>query len=246
MKHLGLFEGIGGFSLAARWAGWETVAWCEIDKDCQKVLKKNFPDAEAFGDITKTDFTKYANTIDILTGGFPCQPFSKAGNKSGKEHDSYLWHEMFRAIREIKPKFIVGENVANILNMGIEEMLFELEGEGYKTEVFNIPSISVGASHKRERVWIVAYHNELRLSDVQQRGVFEVFEKWENKCLQVEELFGMEGEQEWIYQPRICGVIDGIPTELDKSRLKQIGNAIQPQIAYEIFKCINLLHFCKK
>ncbi len=90
MKHLGLFEGIGGFSLAARWAGWETLAWCEWNEFGQKILKHHFPEAEGFGDITKTDFTKYANKIDILTGGFPCQPYSLAGKRLGKEDDRHL------------------------------------------------------------------------------------------------------------------------------------------------------------
>lgn len=244
MKHIGLFEGIGGFSLAARWMGWETVAWCEYDQDCQQVLKKNFPKAIPHGDIVQTDFTIYRGQCDVLTGGFPCQPFSKAGNKSGKDHDSYLWHEMFRAIREIQPPFIVGENVANLEHMGIEEMLSELEGEGYSTEVFNIPAISIGASHKRERLWIVAYHNELRLQDVQQRGISEVSEYRQNECLPIAELFRLEGEQEWIYQPPVCGVADGLPSELDKSRLKQLGNAIVPQIALQIFRVIAKMYDC--
>jgi DNA (cytosine-5)-methyltransferase 1 len=114
--HLGLFEGIGGFSLAARWMGWETLAWCEWNEFGQKVLRHHFPKAEGFGDITKTDFTKYANTIDILTGGFPCQPYSVAGKRKGKEDERHLWPEMLRAIREVNPTFIVGENVSGIVN----------------------------------------------------------------------------------------------------------------------------------
>lgn len=243
MKHLGLFEGIGGFSLAARWAGWETVAWCEIDSDCQKVLCKNFPNAKGYGDIRTINFNEYADKIDIITGGFPCQPFSKAGNKSGKEHDSYLWGEMFRAIREVRPCWIVGENVANLERMGIEEMLSELENEGYSTEVYNIPAIGIGASHQRERLWIVANNNKFRLQEVQQRRVQEIPDFKKNECIQIKELFSMEGEQGWVYQSTVCGVIDGLSSELDKCRIKQIGNAIVPQIAYEIFKCINLLHF---
>lgn len=121
MRHIGLFEGIGGFSLAAKWMGWETVAWCEWSPFCQQVLKYHFPDAEGFGDITKTDFLKYANKIDILTGGFPCQPYSLAGKRKGTEDERHLWPEMLRAIREIQPKWVVGENVSGIINVPFGE-----------------------------------------------------------------------------------------------------------------------------
>jgi DNA (cytosine-5)-methyltransferase 1 len=101
--HLGLFEGIGGFSLAAHWMGWKTLAWCEWNEFGQKVLTHHFPEAEGFGDITKSDFTKYANRIDILTGGFPCQPYSVAGKRKGKEDERHLWPEMLRVIGEVQP-----------------------------------------------------------------------------------------------------------------------------------------------
>ena len=91
MTHLGLFEGIGGFSLAAKWMGWKTVAWCEWNEFGQRVLKYHFPDAIGHGDITKTDFTPYANKIGLLTGGFPCQPYSSAGKRKGKDDDRHLW-----------------------------------------------------------------------------------------------------------------------------------------------------------
>src|SRR5690606_9141670 len=114
--HLGLFEGIGGFSLAARWSGYKTVAWCEINKFCQDVLKYYYPDAEGFEDITKTDFTKYANKIDILTVGFPCQPYSDSRKRKGKEDGRQLWPERLRAIREIQPTWVVGENVRGLVS----------------------------------------------------------------------------------------------------------------------------------
>jgi len=114
--HLGLFEGIGGFSLAAHWMGWKTLAWCEWNEFGQRILKHHFPNAEGFGDLTKTDFTKYANRIDILTGGFPCQPYSQAGKRLGTEDDRHLWPEMLRVIREVQPTYVVGENVYGIVN----------------------------------------------------------------------------------------------------------------------------------
>ncbi|MEM9990622.1 MAG: DNA cytosine methyltransferase [Bacteroidota bacterium] len=106
MKHLGLFEGIGGFSLAAHWMNWQTVAWVEKDEFCQKVLKKNFPNAKGYDDIrlfTGMATDEYRSTIDLITGGFPCQPFSTAGRRKGKQDDRYLWDEMLRVIREVQP-----------------------------------------------------------------------------------------------------------------------------------------------
>jgi DNA (cytosine-5)-methyltransferase 1 len=163
MKHIGLFEGIGGFSLAARWAGWETVAWCEWNEFGQTVLKHHFPVAEGFGDITKTDFTKYANTIDIVTGGFPCQPYSVAGKRKGKDDERHLWPEMLRAIREIKPRWVVGENVLGLVNWNgglvFDEVQADLEAQGYEVQPYILPACAKNAPHRRDRVWFVAYKN---------------------------------------------------------------------------------------
>lgn len=160
MKHIGLFEGIGGFSLAARWMGWETVAWCEWNEFGQRVLRYHFPEAIGHGDITKTDFTPYANTIDILTGGFPCQPYSAAGKRRGKEDDRHLWPEMLRAIREIAPRYVVGENVLGLVNwnggMVFDEVCANLEAEGYEVTPVVIPAAAVNAPHGRDRVWFIA------------------------------------------------------------------------------------------
>lgn len=161
MTHLGLFEGIGGFSLAARWMGWETLAWCEWNEFGQKVLRHHFPEAEGFGDITKTDFTKYANRIDILTGGFPCQPYSAAGKRLGKEDDRHLWPEMLRVIREVQPSWVVGENVLGLVNWSgglvFHEVQADLEAEGYEVFPFVLPACAVNAPHRRDRVWFVAH-----------------------------------------------------------------------------------------
>ena len=240
MTYGGLFEGIGGFALAAQWAGFTPVWSNEIDPFCCKVLRKNFTHEIIEADIRDCGKGRKheLRPVDIICGGFPCQPFSKAGNKSGRQHNDYLWHEMFRVVKAIKPKIIVGENVANITNMGLEEMLTGLEGEGYEIELFNIPAISIGASHKRERIWIVAYNHQFRLQVVQQNGVQKIFGKKKNKCLQIKELFRLDRKKGWVYQPPICGVNDGIPEELDKDRLKALGNAIVPQVAFEIFKAI--------
>jgi DNA (cytosine-5)-methyltransferase 1 len=164
MNHIGLFEGIGGFSLAARWMGWETVAWCEWDEFCQKVLKYHFPEAEQHGDITTTDFTRYAGQIDVLTGGFPCQPYSSAGKRLGKEDDRHLWPEMLRAIREIQPRWVVGENVRGLTNWNgglvFDEVQADLENEGYEVTPYLLPACAVNAPHRRDRIWFVAFNTK--------------------------------------------------------------------------------------
>jgi DNA (cytosine-5)-methyltransferase 1 len=167
-KHASLFSGIGGFDLAAQQMGWENVFHCEWNPFCQQVLKYYWPNSESFTDITKTDFTKYANTIDILTGGFPCQPYSVAGKRKGKEDERHLWPEMLRAIREIQPTWVVGENVSGIINwnggMVFEEVQADLEAAGYEVQSFVLPACGVDAPHRRDRVWFVAHANHKRSS----------------------------------------------------------------------------------
>jgi DNA (cytosine-5)-methyltransferase 1 len=161
MKHGSLFSGIGGFDLAAEWMGWENVFHCEWNPFGQKVLKYYWPKAESFDDITKTDFKKYANKIDILTGGFPCQPYSQAGKRKGKEDERHLWPEMLRAIREIQPRWIVGENVFGLVNWSrglvFHEVQTDLENSGYEVFPYLLNAASVGAPHKRDRIWFVAH-----------------------------------------------------------------------------------------
>jgi DNA (cytosine-5)-methyltransferase 1 len=160
MKHIGLFEGIGGFSLAARWSGWDTIAWVEINPFCQKVLAKNFPNAIGFSDIREFDGKPFFGQIGILTGGFPCQPFSVAGKRKGNEDERALWFEMYRVIREVKPMVVVAENVGGILTIEnglvFERVCLDLEAAGYEVQPFVIPACAVGAPHRRDRVWIVA------------------------------------------------------------------------------------------
>jgi DNA (cytosine-5)-methyltransferase 1 len=161
MKHLGLFAGIGGFELAAKWMGWKTVAWCEWNGFGQKILKHHFPEAEGHGDITKIDFTKYANKIDILTGGFPCQPYSLAGKRKGKEDERHLWPQMLRAIGEIQPSWVVGENVYGLVNWSnglvLHEIQADLEAKGFEVFPYILPACGVDAPHRRDRIWFVAY-----------------------------------------------------------------------------------------
>jgi DNA (cytosine-5)-methyltransferase 1 len=161
MTHGSLFSGIGGFDLAAQWMGWENKFHCEWNTFGQKVLHHYWPNAEQFTDIKKSNFTKYANRIDILTGGFPCQPYSSAGKRLGKEDDRHLWPEMLRAIREIQPRWVVGENVRGLTNWNggvvFDEVQADLEAEGYEITPFLLPACAVNAPHRRDRIWFVAY-----------------------------------------------------------------------------------------
>lgn len=187
MTHASLFSGIGGAEIAASWLGWHNLFHCEIQEFQRKVLAYWFPESISYEDITKTDFRQWRGKVDILTGGFPCQPFSMAGKRLGAKDDRYLWPHMLRAIREIQPAWIVGENVAGILSMvqpgkevdmGGKASLFEenyrtreeqlytiegicqgLESAGYSVQTLVIPACAVGAPHRRDRVWIIARLN---------------------------------------------------------------------------------------
>ncbi len=174
MTHGSLFSGIGGFDLAAEWMGWTNVLNCEIDEFCRKVLKYHFPNSKQYADIRTTDFTVWRNRIDVLTGGFPCQPFSVAGKRKGTDDDRYLWPEMLRAIREIRPRWIVGENVYGLVNwsdgMVLEQVCADLENEGYEVQPFVIPACAVNAPHRRDRVWIVAHSTDTRFEDMPRRA----------------------------------------------------------------------------
>ena len=159
MRHGSLFSGIGGFDLAAQWMGWENVFHCEINPIASKILQYYWPNAKTHNDITKTDFTIHRGSIDVLTGGFPCQPFSMAGKRKGKEDERYLWGEMLRAIREITPRYVVGENVLGLTNwnggMVFDEVYSDLESAGYEVQAVVIPAAAVNAPHGRDRVWFV-------------------------------------------------------------------------------------------
>jgi len=154
--HLDLFSGIGGFALAAKWNGYRTVAFCDNEPYAQAVLKKHWPDVPIHKDIREVRGKLYAG-VTLLTGGFPCQPFSVAGKQRGKDDDRYLWPEMLRVIREARPAWIIGENVAGIVNMALDQVCADLEAEGYEIEPLIIPACGVDAPHKRDRVWIIAH-----------------------------------------------------------------------------------------
>lgn len=197
MNHASLFSGIGGAEVAASMMGWKNLFHCEIQEFPRKVLQYWFPNSESYEDITKTDFTKWQGKIDVLTGGFPCQPFSLAGRRKGAEDNRYLWPQMLRAIRQIHPTWVVGENVNGIKTMvesfkvsqmGRADYLFkenhlyreesrftldkiceDLEAEGYSVQPIVIPACAIGATHRRDRVWIIARRSDPRAETLQQK-----------------------------------------------------------------------------
>ncbi|MFS0489929.1 DNA (cytosine-5-)-methyltransferase [Leadbetterella byssophila] len=345
--HIGLFEGIGGFSLAARKAGWETMVTCEIEPLCQRVLKYHFQDAYHHGDIKTLNYGTinaelseryghdWRNRPIVLTGGFPCQPYSLAGKRKGKEDDRHLWPEMLRVIQELQPEWVVGENVYGIVswNGGLvfEEVQADLEAQGYEVWPVILPAASVGAPHKRDRVWFIAHSyrhgygrndRSFKTGTEERKGEGDKEERqWirsdfggaksegsaSNATKQRLPVSGFAGKSEFqeenregvdnrpeficdapnaysfircergLYQegseeakrhigaldswdsgrtwenfptqPPVCGRNDGFPGELDgitlpkwrNSTIKAFGNAIVPQVAYELFKVINTL-----
>lgn len=169
MTHGSLFSGIGGFDLAAEWMGWNNVFHCEIEEFPRSILKHYWPKAKSYGDIKQTDFTIWKGKLDILTGGFPCQPYSQAGKRLGTEDDRHLWPEMLRAIRESSPRWVVGENVRGLLNwtrgLVFEKVQADLEAIGYEVLPVLLPAAGVNAPHERYRVFFIAHSDSLGLEE---------------------------------------------------------------------------------
>lgn len=187
MRHGSLFSGIGGFELAAEWMGWENTFHCEFNEFGSKVLSHYWPESKHYGDITKSDFSEFKDTIDILTGGFPCQPYSAAGKRKGKDDARHLWPEMLRVIREVRPRYIVGENVYGLVtwNGGLvfDEVCTDLEAEGYAVWPIVIPAAAVNAPHRRDRVWFVVYSEGSRVSQtIDKRAEYKSFHRCKIRC----------------------------------------------------------------
>ncbi len=246
MKHLDLFSGIGGFALAAKWAGFETAAFCEIDPYCQRVLRKNFGrDIIIHNDIRELNGKQYAD-IDLLTGGFPCQPYSVAGKRRGDKDPRALWGEMRRIIHEARFTWVVGENVAHFINMALDASITDLEDEDYEVQSFIIPAVAIGAWHRRERVFFIAHANGERWStgrNTESQYQIQDNEEWDAAKIEPtwfgwQRWFG-QNFQDWYRSrtgARILGDADGIPHRVD--RLRGLGNAVVPQQVYPILKAI--------
>ena len=307
MKVLDLFSGIGGFSLGLERAGMETAAFCEIDKKCHKVLKKHWPQVPIFDDVTtltKEKLDERSITVDVICGGFPCQDLSVAGTGKGLEGSrSGLWFEYGRIISELRPRYLIVENVSALLNRGLDQVLGQLAQIGYDAEWHCIPASAVGAPHRRDRIWIIAYPNsdsfnrgsESQLTNNSQRK--EVYDELSRICPEVsnsdsswklQQERSKQNERRWIsnnnqkvpnamfqrlerqrtissriseglndignnsgweVEPDVGRVANGVPNRVD--RLKQLGNAVVPQIPELIGRAImsyekSLLSFGKE
>lgn len=337
--HASLFSGFGAADLAAEWMGWDNAFWCEIDDFPRTVLSYWFPKSKGYGNIKETDFTSWRGKIDVLTGGFPCQPFSVAGQRKGADDHRYLWPEMLRAIREIRPTWIIGENVGGIISMVqpgsetevehqaalfeetdketileqeyvVETVCRDLEQEGYSVQPIVIPACAVGAPHRRDRIFFIAYRPDAGVKSVQQEGKngiyqFEVTpnsynnglygaqdrqgdrernnshparknaikqsercgcktdvanpksQQLENAlqtwgwCTGLTNLYSKRNWRDFPTQPPVCRGNDGFPFDVVRltisitawrtGSIKGYGNAIVPQVMYEIFKAIETI-----
>lgn len=246
MKHLDMFSGIGGFALAAQWAGIDTIGFSEIDKFCCEVLKKHWPNVINYGDIRQI---KELPHVDLMTGGFPCQPFSSAGKKRGKEDERYLWPQFYRAIQLAKPTWVVIENVKGAVDLVLETICSDLEVQDYEVQSFIIPACAADAPHRRERLWIIAHANR-------KRNDFR-FSDWEERCVQKDKYGNMaQVQSEWEeLKPNSWSTYDfkqylsfnalatgdgyGIPNRLDRG--KSLGNSIVPQVVFPILKLIKIV-----
>ena len=161
LRMLDLFSGIGGFSYAGEKlvGGYETVAFCEYDKHAQKVLRKHWPDTEIIDDVRElaNDAERFRGSVDIICGGYPCQPFSLAGVRRGDKDDRHLWPEMLRIIQAVRPTWVIGENVAGHITLGLDTVLSDLEAAGYASRCYVIPAVAADARHRRDRCWIIAH-----------------------------------------------------------------------------------------
>lgn len=226
MRHGSFFTGIAGFDLAAEWMGWTNVFQCEIDSFCQTILRKRFPGAKLHNDIKDFNGGEYYNTIDIISGGFPCQPFSISGDRGGANDERHLWPQMLRGVKETNPYWVVGENVTGINSMGLENCCSDLESIGFEVQPFNISACCAGVNQDRKRTWIVAHNIRRQQKEPYKRQVVHI----KNASVDA-------------YRPEFIGIggraNNGFSKGVDEcKRIGVLANAIVPQVAYEIFKAI--------
>lgn len=240
---ISLFTGIGGFDLAADALGWNILFQSEIDEYCIQVLQRNFPGIQKYGNIKEIDATKYTGHVDVLAGGFPCQPFSNAGKQQGAEDPRFLWPEMHRVIRECRPTWVVAENVLGLVSnangMVFEKVCADLESEGYKVQPFVIPAAGKDSFQERKRVWIIACLDSFgsKKDEITSGEHFKAFRGTKKQlpdCPYFESWF-----QSIQHYSKLDGVVYGIPDWMDRTHA--LGNAIDPRIAYEFFLIIEYL-----
>lgn len=220
-RHLDLFSGIGGFALAAKWAGFQTVAFCENDKFARRILAKNFPGVPIHEDARKLDGGQFEG-LELITGGFPCQPWSQVGQRKGRKDSRELGQDLVRIVSEARPRWVLVENVSRFIALGLDALLADLENINYAAEPVVLPACAVDAPHRRDRVWIMAHANEKSQPG---QPINE----------QVAERLGQPGgESWWANKPRFSRVANGLPHRLD--RAAAIGNAVVPQLVFEILR----------
>jgi len=235
LKVLDLFSGIGGFSLGLERAGMKTVAFCEIETFPRKVLQKHWPDVPVFEDVRKLHAEDLPKPVDVICGGFPCQPFSVCGKKLGKQDDRYLWPEMLRIISECRPTWVIGENVSGAISI-LREIKDGLATVGFESAIFDIPTSALGFPHHRRRMWIVAHAYGDRLEELPERcGETEsVYNEASGASTAFRAAQRLHGRGD-------CNVIrrgDGISRRLVKPRMKALGNAVCPAIPEIIGRAI--------
>lgn len=259
-KHGSLFTGIGGFDLAAEWMGWDNIFHCEIDEENRRFLNSYWPKAISYADIKTVDFRIFRGKIDVLSGGFPCQPYSNSGLRKGTEDNRHLWPEYLRAIQEIRPRFVVGENVHGIVtwNQGLvfDEIHLDLENEGYEVWAFVLPACGVNAPHRRDRTWFIAHANgtdpKYAINGTDREAEKNV--RWPQEGYvstplrnagvvalpqgyDPSKMFENFPTEPPIYLPN-DGLPDGMDGRWHKWAMKGLGNAVVPQVAYQIFKSL--------
>lgn len=260
MKGLSLFSGIGGLDLAFEWAGGMVAAMCEIEPYCRKVLQKHWPDVPVFEDVRRLR-AEDVGAVDVIYGGFPCQPFSVAGNQKGRDDDRYLWPEFSRLVGELKPRWVVGENVPGILHLAADDVCQDLERQGYKVGIWDYEAAAVGTPHRRERFFFVAHANSERLYNPDEprnlqmqkaKGTAAQLERPSSTPIANSDSAGREKPQQpvpapakystandicgWGAEPGVGRVAHGVPHRVD--RLRGLGNAVVPQQTYPVFKAI--------
>lgn len=235
LTHLSLFSGIGGLDLAAEWAGFRTVGQCEAADFQTRVLAAHWPHVPRWRDVRELDGRSFyertgLRTVDLVSGGFPCQPFSVAGDHRGTADDRHLWPEMLRVIKDLRPSWVLGENVAGLVRMALDEVLSDLEAADYTARAFMVPACAVDAPHRRDRLAICAHANGQRREAGGDNG---------------QDNEGQEGLDHnrarpagnpWTAEPGVQCVADGVPSRMD--RLRAIGNAVVPQQFYPILKAM--------
>lgn len=263
MRFLSLFSGIGGFDLGLEWAGMTCAGQVEIDPYCNAVLEYHWPNVKRVKDIHDVRGDEFG-AVDLVCGGFPCQPFSLAGKRKGKKDDRYLWPEMLRVIKATEPAWVLGENVAGIVGVELDKVYADLEGAGYdfprnldgKPAGFVIPACGVDAPHRRDRVWIVAHaassgslsgtFSEVHSGEKSTGPRHEKLERYgyvaDSRCGSGEgpgsSERGSEISARWFPEPNVGRVVDGIPNRV--AQLRALGNAVVPQVVAEIGKAIML------